>query len=225
MLNRRSSIIEVLQARIPHHTEKFVEECKKAVSFDKLLVFIEFRTTLLKSIQLPQKEKTQTIKIHATETREVKNKQFGPKTFAQELSTSPKKVQSEMERCSYCQSAHPFAQCNRLLTMSLPERVDAVVKLRCCFHCGSNEHGAKDCPDKKNVICSLCNRRGHIAIFHGRPALFKQDGQTPAPRRGGKQPIGFETTIITNPDAKRDAAAEEQKSGAPEEEENKNPSI
>ena len=154
----------------------------------------------------------------------MKNKQFGPKTFAQEVSTSPKKDQPEMDRCGYCQSAHPFAQCNRLLALSLTERVDAIVKLRCCFHCGSNKHGAKHCPDKKNVICGICNRRGHIAIFHGRPQLFKQDGQTPAPRKGGKQTIGFEPTIIADPNAKSDAASGE-KSGALENEENENPSI
>ena len=90
LLNRTSSIIEVLHARLPHHAEKFIERCNNAASFDKLLGFIQSRITILKSLQLPQKEKTQTIKIHATETREVKYKQFGPKTFAQELSTSPK---------------------------------------------------------------------------------------------------------------------------------------
>ena len=155
----------------------------------------------------------------------MKNKQFGPKTFAQEVSTSPKKDQPEMDRCGYCQSAHPFAQCNRLLALSLTERVDAIVKLRCCFNCGSNEHGAKHCPDKKNVICAICNRRGHIAIFHGRPQLLKQDGQTPAPRKGGKQTIGFEPTIIADPNAKSDAASGEEKSGALGDEENENPSI
>ena len=87
------------------------------------------------------------------------------------------------------------------------------------------QHGTKHCPDKKNVICALCNRRGHIAIFHGRPSLFKQDGQTPAPRRGGIQPIGFETTIIADSNAKKDAATGEEKSGALEYEENENPSI
>ena len=109
--------------------------------------------------------------------------------------------------------------------MSLTERVDAIVKLRCCFHCGSNEHGAKHCPDKRNITYALCNRRGHIAIFHGHPALFKQDGQTPAPRRGGRQPIGFEPTIIADPNAKSDAASGEEKSGALGDEENENPSI
>ena len=83
------------------------------------------------------------------------------------------------ESCSYCQCAHPFAQFNRLLAMSLKERVNVAVKLlsvSVCFHCASNEHGAKNCPEKKNDVCALCIRKGHIAIFHGLPALFKENG-------------------------------------------------
>ena len=34
LLNRRSSIIEVLHARIPHHAEKFIEGCNGAASFN-----------------------------------------------------------------------------------------------------------------------------------------------------------------------------------------------
>ena len=46
-------------------------------------------------------------------------------------------------------------------------------------------HNAKDCPEKKEVSCSMCNKKGHIAMFHGRTWLNQANGQTDRLRRGG----------------------------------------
>ena len=32
-------------------------------------------------------------------------------------------------------------------------------------------HNAKDCPEKKEISCSVCGKIGHIAMFHGRNIL------------------------------------------------------
>ena len=171
LLNRRSSIIEVLHARIPHQTEKFIEGCNKAVSFDKLLDFIEFRTTMLKSLQLPKNESKEEVQMAEMDTAETK------------------------DRCLYCQGAQPFSQCSYIFAMSLKERVEAAIKLNACFHCSSTHHGAKNCPEKRNVTCVLCNRKGHVAIFHGRPALSSKDPSC-APLRGNEQNFGEEYSNI-----------------------------
>ena len=182
LLNRKLSLLEVLHARSPHHTEKFFEECQKSLSFDKLLDFIEFRTTLLRSIQLPKKEskeESRTAKMDMTETKDC---------------------------CLYCQGAHPFSQCYHILAMSLRERVDVAVRLNACFHCSSTRHGAKNCPEKRNVMCVPCNRKGHVAIFHGRPALSSK-GPSGAPLRGDEQNFGDEYSNIA-PESKNDAMNE-----------------
>ena len=102
--------------------------------------------------------------------------------------------------CLYCQGAHPFSQCYHILAMSLRERVDVAVRLNACFHCSSTQHGAKNCPEKRNVTCVLCDRKGHIAIFHGRPALsFK--GPSDASLRGDEY-------SITAPELENDAMNE-----------------
>ena len=111
-----------------------------------------------------------------------------------------------MDHCPYCQSGHAFTQCNRILTVSLAERVEVANKLRLCFHCCTTGHGAKNCPEKKNVICSTCNRKGHIAVFHGRQQL-PPNTSSEAPRRTQKHNVGFETTIVDPKTNAADAAA------------------
>ena len=199
LFNRKTTLLEIVHGRIPHQAEKFFENPKASDKFQKLLNFVSNKIALLRTIQLPF-QKTQTVKVNATEAREAKNVQYGPNTFAQQVKTSPKKDQPEMGRCLYCQSSHQITQCNRVIAMSLAERVEMANKLRLCFHCMETGHGAKFCPEKRNVTCTTCNRRGHIALFHGRQQL-PPSGASEEARRNRNNNVGFETTII-NPEEK-----------------------
>ncbi|MEE3023244.1 MAG: hypothetical protein VX367_11695 [SAR324 cluster bacterium] len=171
LFNRETTLMEIIHARIPHQAEKFLEDGND--SFQDLLDFVTNRTTILRKIQ---------------PTR-------------QQFVSLPRSEQPEMERCPYCHSAHSFARCNRILAMSLPERVDAATRLGLCFHCCVSGHGAKNCPEKRNVVCAFCNKKGHIAIFHGRQALHS-NSPSDSPCRALKQPTGVET------DGERDAATD-----------------
>ena len=128
-----------------------------------------------------------------------------------------------MDRCLYCQSGHSTTLCNRLLAMSLEERVAVANKLRLCFHCTSTGHNAKNCPDKKTVTCSTCNRKGHIALFHGRPSI-PPNGSSDQQRRNGNNNVGFEPKIVNPlmPQEEKDAAAS---SSAKDGEDTENPPI
>ena len=197
LFDRKSTLQEVLAARMPFYAEKFFEDYERSDGFDKLLKFLVKRIDIIKLVQV-HTQKTQTVKINATEAKEAKQQQYGPNTFSQQLQNSPKKDQPE--ECQYCQSFHKTHLCNRLLILSLEERVSAVSKLRLCFHCLTSGHNAKDCPEKKEVTCTTCNKKGHIAMFHGRPALNPSNGPSESSRRNGNaNNVNFDTNIVAPP--------------------------
>ena len=171
VLNRRTSLLEIMAARIPNDIEKFFEDYEDGDGYQKLLDFVHTRINLIRNIQLPT-QNTQAIQIHATEAREVANysQQYSPNTYAQELRKSPKK-EEETERCAYCQGFHKTTLCNHLFILSLPERIAVANKARMCFHCMDKTHNAKNCPEKNEISCSICGRKGHITMFHGRNIL------------------------------------------------------
>ena len=69
----------------------------------------------------------------------------------------------------------------------------------------------------------MCNRKGHIAIFHGRTSMNSNAPST-APRRSGKNDIGFETTIV-DPETKKDDAGKSADDAASKEDGAEIPTI
>ena len=164
LLDRETTLMEIVLARIPNQAEKFFENSNTSSSFQELLDFVKNKTAILCKIQ---------------PTR-------------QQFVSSPRKDKSEMQRCPHCQCAHSFSQCDHVIAMSLPERVSIATRLGLYFHCCLSGHGAKNCPEKRNIVCALCNRKGHIAIFHGRQMLHS-NSPSDSSRRPPKQPTGVET--------------------------------
>ena len=175
LLNRRTSLLEIMAARMPNYIEKFFEDYEDGDGYQKLLDFVHTRIKLFRNTQLPT-QKTQGTKIHATEIRE---------TYTQELKESPKK-EEKTGKCAYCQGFHRTTSCNWLFILSLPERIAIANKARMCFHCMDTTHNAKDCPEKKEISCSVCGKIGHIAMFHGRNILNANDSPSDQRRQNAK---------------------------------------
>ena len=169
---------EIVAARMPCYAHEFYSLYNKTKSdegrllgFKDLLAFLTQKIDVLKMVE--QTQKTQTVKIHATEVKETKP-QYGPRTFAQQTADSPKKTQTS--KCLHCNGGHETADCMKLFTLSLEDRVSIITKLKICFHCLTGGHNAKDCPEKRNVTCTTCGKKGHIALFHGRPMMQPSNG-------------------------------------------------
>ena len=69
----------------------------------------------------------------------------------------------------------------------------------------------------------MCNRKGHIAIFHGRTSMNSNAPST-APRRSGKNNIDFETSIV-DPETKKDDAGKSADDAASKEDGAEVPTI
>ena len=151
LLDRTSSLIEIMSARLPHQMEKFFETYEEGEGFQKLLDFVHTRIKILKTIQITT-QKTQTVKTHATDHQ-----------------TQPQYEQTKS--CMYCQNRHDTSKCDRLYCLSLEDRVAVISTLHLCYHCLRPGHNARSCPEKGEVTCSICSRKGHVTLLHGRHLL------------------------------------------------------
>ena len=161
LFNRRSTLLEIVHARAPFYAEKYFCVAQNCRSFQRLLEFISGRIDLLKMIHPPTHEHSITTTVY----------QKDDNTTHSAATTDYRKDDNYAQVCSYCQGTHSTTLCGHLVIMSLDERIAVANKRRWCFHCCEKGHGAKNCPEKKNVTCTSCNRRGHIALFHGRQML------------------------------------------------------
>ena len=81
------------------------------------------------------------------------------------MSTSPKQKQSTT-RCNVCNQYHATESCNILLNLLVDDRVAKMKEKKLCYNCLSKEHIKPNC---KNVpTCSICNKKGHHTLVHGR---------------------------------------------------------
>ena len=157
LLDRRTSLLEIVSARMPMYMEKFFENYEQGDGFQGLLDFVLARINLLKIIQTsskPQRTKT--------ETREIMHQHHHITDY---------QTQPPFEGCMYCKNQHDTSRCDKLYCLSLKDRVAAVSTLRLCYHCLRPGHNARSCPEKREVTCSICNRKGHVTLLHGRHLL------------------------------------------------------
>ena len=149
VLNRRTSLLEIMAARIPNYIEKFFEDYRDGDGYQKLLDFVHTRINLLRNTQLP------------TQNTEVEQRQH----------PTDHPLQPPFEGCMYCKNRHDTSRCDKLYCLSLKDRVAAIATLHLCYHCLRPGHNAKSCPERREVVCSICNRKGHVTLLHGRHLL------------------------------------------------------
>ena len=161
LFDRRSSLLEIISARIPFYAEKFFEEYEQGDGFQKLLDFVLTRINLLKIIQMSiEPETTQ------TEAERIKHQHH---LHATDHQTQPQYEQTKS--CMYCKNRHDTSKCDRLYCLSLEDRVAVISTLHLCYHCLRPGHNARSCPEKGEVTCSICSRKGHVTLLHGRHLL------------------------------------------------------
>ena len=92
-------------------------------------------------------------------------------------------TQPPFEGCMYCKDRHDTSRCDKLYCLSLEDRVAAVSTLHLCYHCLRHGHNARSCPEKREVTCSICNRKGHATLLHGRHLLHSPNDSPNRHRR------------------------------------------
>ena len=115
-------------------------------------------------------QKTQTVKTHATDHQ-----------------TQPQYEQTES--CMYCQNRHDTSKCDRLYCLSLEDRVAVISTLHLCYHCLRPGHNARSCPEKGEVTCSICSRKGHVTLLHGRHLLHSPNDSPNRHRRNDSDDV------------------------------------
>ena len=175
LFDRRSSLLEIISARMPFQCEKFFENYEQGNGFQKLLDFVLKRINLLKIIQTsskPERSETETTRTnhqhHLLATNHQTQHQF-----------------EQNESCMYCKNHHHTSMCDKLFYLSVRDRVTAISKLHLCYHCLLPGHTASSCPEKTKVTCNICARKGHITLFHGRHLLHSHNGSPDQRRRDG----------------------------------------
>lgn len=68
------------------------------------------------------------------------------------------------ESCSVCNQAHSVANCQRFLSLNVPERRDVVKNRRLCYVCLRRGHLSINCT---HATCSICNERHHDLLHLG----------------------------------------------------------
>ena len=169
LLNRRTSLLEIINARMPFYAEKFFEQYEQGDGFQELLDFILTRINVLKIIQSSTKPQT-------TETEKKISHQH-------HHHITDHQTQPPFQGCMYCKNHHDTSRCDKLYCLSLEDRVAAISILHLCYHCLRPGHNAKSCPDKREVTCSICNRKGHVTLLHGRHLLHSPNDSSNRHRR------------------------------------------
>ena len=167
LLDRKTSLLEIMSARAPFYMGRFFKEYEDGNGYQKLLDFILKRIKVLKTIQMPTQQQP---KPQTTEAEQAMQQQQQPNhcAFTHQTQSS--------QKCLYCKNHHDTSMCDRLFCLSLEDRVAAISNLRLCYHCFLPHHTAKSCPQKREVTCSTCARKGHATLFHGRHLLHSPNG-------------------------------------------------
>ena len=94
-------------------------------------------------------------------------------SFRDVLKDSPPKQQGPLpswtstlqSRCKFCQQGHQTDNCNKLLSMGLRQRLEALKKGGHCYRCLAKGHMERDCTQVQPPICRVC-KMGHQSMLH-----------------------------------------------------------
>ena len=172
-LDQQVIIRDVVMSRVPHMADRFYEKEAKRMKKDKKFKFkfqdliseIADRAQVLK-LQGKNNLKPQTAKVAATTSA-------AHGSFRDVLKDSPPKQQGPLpnrtttsqSRCRFCQQGHQTDSCNKLLSMSLRQRLESLKKGGHCYRCLAKGHLERDCTQVQPPICKIC-KMGHQSMLH-----------------------------------------------------------
>ena len=175
-MDRESIIRQVVMANVPFMADKFYEkETKKRkkdgkfrYKFQDLIDAVSDRAQVLKA---QGKNVTKEISYQTTKVAAMAN--MPDKYWNEIIGSSPPKLQQAptIERqtmqykCRFCAMAHTTELCQKLMQMTVEQRLEALKRAGFCFRCLTRGHVARDCPDIMPPICGEC-QLGHQSMLH-----------------------------------------------------------
>ena len=168
--NRRDIIREILNARIPHLADRFWREDEESTrmrgkpwAFNELLSELRAWINILRA-KNPEGYQSTCSKKTSIAAMVAAPDPLSNQSYANRLAHSPPEVQHSVT-CNMCGCMHETAACNVLLSMSVEQRLEALMDRGLCFHCLSPGHRASSCAQRP--ICSKCGRK-HATMLHDR---------------------------------------------------------
>jgi len=140
---------------------------KLPLSVDTIILFLEeqLRTIQQKPIaNKPKNANDHVLLAHSTEGHEArKNTSYEQKRKRGNKSSAPKP-----HKCFNCQEEHPFFKCPQLSSVSVPERVELVKRLKVCECClSAKRHNAASCTRERKCPVMGCEIRKKHPLLHG----------------------------------------------------------
>lgn len=84
------------------------------------------------------------------------------------------KSNRKFDPCYICQQNHPVYRCEKFHSMSVSQRIQAVLKIRACMNCLRRGHTPETC---SNGPCRACGSRHNTLVHQGKPDKQDQAGK------------------------------------------------
>ena len=166
--NRRDVIRDILNARLPHLTDRFWREDEKSKrTTGRPYAFQDLLNELQQWLSILRAKNPEGFEAANAKKAVIAAIASAPKTaptYANRLVESPPKMQNT-SKCNECGGLHETASCNVLLAMTVEQRVEALSRRGLCFHCMNPGHRASSCTQRPT--CQKCSRK-HATMLHDR---------------------------------------------------------
>ena len=118
-------------------------------------------------------------------TRQSHARDFRKRT---DLPTTTMYVESEKQmNCAFCLGGHQHEECRRI--QDVEERKKLLLKFGRCFRCLRKGHLAKDCSNRKEVVCKYCSGKHHSALCIASQGNVETSETQQVP--GNVEPVGI----------------------------------
>ncbi|KAK6172333.1 hypothetical protein SNE40_016014 [Patella caerulea] len=158
---------------------QYLRDQRTEPTFDIFVNFVKKRAKALGDPVFGECSTTNTEKFHRpfTDLKKQPARAFGNSVKGYEQSTDNIATKKHIPRCLYCRSDHWLEHCSELRQKPISERREFLQKRDMCPRCTFRGHDAKDCPNTDWKICQICNRKGHITLFHTENDTRKEDNR------------------------------------------------
>ena len=103
--------------------------------------------------------------------------------------------------CLYCNAGHTLENCNSLRNRPYLDRIEFLKAKHLCFGCLSNDHRAKNFPERKSCTFPNCAKK-HPAVLHTNSVARKQQAENPPARPSSREEVARLQNAMVNPDGK-----------------------